>query len=128
MPLHGCTKSRKSSHYKTTGNDHTAASPPRTSTTDLALVSAHRADKRTSGRKRFRLYAVYAWGCPLLMASLALIMDLAPGIDNCSVIKPAFGRYRCLFQSEYTTPHARSLLLQIEVWKACGPMMDTIGM
>ncbi|XP_043216131.1 uncharacterized protein LOC122378743 [Amphibalanus amphitrite] len=58
-----------------------------------------RADKRTSGRKRFRLYAVYAWGCPLLMASLALIMDLAPGIDNCSVIKPAFGRYRCLFQN-----------------------------
>jgi len=58
-----------------------------------------RADKRTSGKKRFKGYGVYAWGCPFLMAMLALIMDLAPGIDNCSVIKPAFGRYRCLFQN-----------------------------
>ncbi|XP_037081588.1 uncharacterized protein LOC119102326 [Pollicipes pollicipes] len=58
-----------------------------------------RANKHISGRKRFRLYALYAWGLPLLMAMLALIMDLAPGIDNCSVIKPAFGRYRCLFQN-----------------------------
>ena len=44
---------------------------------------------------------MYAWGFPLLMASLALIIDLAPGIDNCSVIKPAFGRYRCSFQSKW---------------------------
>ena len=54
------------------------------------------------------------------MASLALIMDLAPGIDNCSVIKPAFGRYRCLFQSELILDQftsAATTNYNINLWK-----------
>jgi len=46
---------------------------------------------------RLRLYQLYAWGGPLLIAGIAAILDNLPGEAYSSLLKPRFGQGRCWF-------------------------------
>uniref|UniRef100_A0A2M4BHU4 Putative g-protein coupled receptor mth-like 1 n=2 Tax=Anopheles marajoara TaxID=58244 RepID=A0A2M4BHU4_9DIPT len=45
---------------------------------------------------RLRIYEVYAWGVPLVIAGVAAILDNLPG-GNDTYLKPRFGEARCWF-------------------------------
>ncbi|KAF4528729.1 hypothetical protein B566_EDAN008995 [Ephemera danica] len=47
-------------------------------------------------RRKLIIYSLYAWGCPLIMLVVSIIMDYAPGIPN-TALKPQFGVQRCWF-------------------------------
>ena len=51
-------------------------------------------------RKKFLLYSVYAWGAPLIMLVVCLLMDLIPDVPG-TFIKPEFGVTKCWFKSKY---------------------------
>ncbi|KAL5291400.1 hypothetical protein ACFFRR_010666 [Megaselia abdita] len=46
---------------------------------------------------RSRLYMVYAWGVPLILTSVALIMDRIPKTEGDNILRPRFGEVRCWF-------------------------------
>ncbi|XP_069703709.1 G-protein coupled receptor Mth2-like [Periplaneta americana] len=50
-------------------------------------------------RKKFLMYSVYAWGSPLIMLIVCLLMDLLPGIPD-TYIKPEFGVKKCWFRTD----------------------------
>ncbi|XP_049803782.1 probable G-protein coupled receptor Mth-like 1 [Schistocerca nitens] len=47
---------------------------------------------------RLRLFRLYAWGGPLLIMSVAAIVDLVPADD--SILRPKFGEKRCWFYGD----------------------------
>lgn len=49
------------------------------------------------GLRRFLLYSLYAWGCPLLLASVAVIVDKNATSDN--IIRPNISKY-CWFNGQ----------------------------
>jgi hypothetical protein len=50
-------------------------------------------------RKKFLLYSVYAWGAPLIMLVVCLLMDLIPDVPG-TFIKPEFGVTKCWFKTD----------------------------
>ncbi|VVC41972.1 Hypothetical protein CINCED_3A004878 [Cinara cedri] len=46
---------------------------------------------------RLRLYQLYAWGVPLVIATLAAVLDRIPPDQYISLIRPKFGEHRCWF-------------------------------
>ncbi|XP_068085479.1 probable G-protein coupled receptor Mth-like 1 isoform X2 [Anabrus simplex] len=46
--------------------------------------------------KKFIIYSLYSWGCPLIMLAVAMVMDLHPDISD-DYIKPKFGDQKCWF-------------------------------
>jgi len=44
--------------------------------------------------RQFIRYSVYAWGSPLIITGVAIILDFVPGIPD-SVIKPKYGQRKC---------------------------------
>jgi hypothetical protein len=46
---------------------------------------------------RLRLYQLYAWGGPLLIAGIAAILDNLPEESSSSLLRPRFGQQRCWF-------------------------------
>ncbi|XP_046681532.1 G-protein coupled receptor Mth2-like [Homalodisca vitripennis] len=46
--------------------------------------------------KKFIMYSLYAWGCPLIILVITLIIELVPSIPD-SFIKPEFGVIKCWF-------------------------------
>jgi G protein-coupled receptor Mth (Methuselah protein) len=50
---------------------------------------------------RLRLYQLYAWGGPLLIAGIAGILDSLPEEIYSSLLRPRFGQQRCWFYGMY---------------------------
>ncbi|XP_053674611.1 G-protein coupled receptor Mth2-like [Anopheles nili] len=50
---------------------------------------------RSSDTKKFLLYSLYAWGCPILLAATAVTADYTDIIPI--YLRPQFGTTRCLF-------------------------------
>jgi G protein-coupled receptor Mth (Methuselah protein) len=51
-------------------------------------------------RFRYRAYSVYAWGGPLLIAGLGVLLDNLPYLEDefaGGLIRPRFGERRCWF-------------------------------
>ncbi|XP_064108444.1 uncharacterized protein LOC135216861 [Macrobrachium nipponense] len=48
-------------------------------------------------RLRFRLYSLYSWGCPFVIAVISVIIDSLP--EDIEVIRPRFGETTCWFDS-----------------------------
>ncbi|XP_066952255.1 probable G-protein coupled receptor Mth-like 1 [Macrobrachium rosenbergii] len=46
-------------------------------------------------RLRFRLYSLYSWGCPFVIAVISVIIDSLP--EDIEVIRPRFGETTCWF-------------------------------
>ncbi|EDS40045.1 conserved hypothetical protein [Culex quinquefasciatus] len=57
--------------------------------------SGNRGAKSTE-RKKFCLYSLYAWGCPVLLAVLAFVMDNTELVPE--YYRPRMGKTRCLLQ------------------------------
>jgi hypothetical protein len=51
-------------------------------------------------RNKFLMYSMYAWGAPLVLLVVSLLMDLHPDI-TIAHIKPEFGVKACWFKSKY---------------------------
>lgn len=49
---------------------------------------------------RLRIYEMYAWGGPLVIAGLAAIMDSLPEGSNPTFLRPRFGQQRCWFYGD----------------------------
>ncbi|KAK7027385.1 hypothetical protein SK128_013599 [Halocaridina rubra] len=52
-------------------------------------------EPREKARLRFRLYSLYSWGCPLVIAIVSVIIESLP--EDIDVIRPGFGESRCWF-------------------------------
>lgn len=52
-------------------------------------------------RIRLRLYEAYAWGVPLLIASIAAILDILPQNPDYDFLRPKFGERMCWFYGKY---------------------------
>lgn len=52
---------------------------------------------------RLRLYQLYAWGVPFVIATLAAVLDRIPPDQYVSLIRPKFGEHRCWFYGKYRT-------------------------
>ncbi|XP_053686623.1 G-protein coupled receptor Mth2-like [Sabethes cyaneus] len=52
----------------------------------------------TNSRKKFALYSLYAWGCPVLIVTLALVMDYTELVP--ANFRPQVGVKRCLLQED----------------------------
>jgi hypothetical protein len=50
---------------------------------------------------RLRLYQLYAWGGPLLIAGIAGVLDSLPKEMYSSLLRPRFGQERCWFFGTY---------------------------
>jgi len=46
------------------------------------------------------MYSIYAWGAPLVMLVVSLLMDLLPDVPS-THIRPEFGVAKCWFRSKY---------------------------
>ncbi|KAK9890250.1 hypothetical protein WA026_010362 [Henosepilachna vigintioctopunctata] len=55
--------------------------------------------EKSQERCRLRLYKLYAWGIPLLIVTIGVILDSLPDPEN-KLIKPRFGENKCWFESE----------------------------
>ncbi|XP_068204273.1 uncharacterized protein [Palaemon carinicauda] len=49
-------------------------------------------------RLRFKLYSLYSWGCPLVIAIVSAIIQSLP--ENIDVIRPNFGVSKCWFDKD----------------------------
>lgn len=65
----------------------------------LSYRSMHPVTERSdSSRHRFIFYSIYAWGCPLVIGSVTLAMEMLPKTKEYShLILPRFGRKNCWF-------------------------------
>lgn len=59
---------------------------------------------------RLRIYQVYAWGVPLIITSVAAILDILPVTPDDGFLRPRFGENNCWFAGRQHCP----LILQ---WK-----------
>jgi len=50
-------------------------------------------------RKKFLIYSIYAWGAPLVMLVVCLLMDLLPDVPS-TYIRPEFGVTKCWFKTD----------------------------
>lgn len=49
---------------------------------------------------RLRIYEVYAWGVPVLITTVAAILDNLPVRPDESFLRPRFGENKCWFYGE----------------------------
>uniref|UniRef100_A0A1B6EGM6 G-protein coupled receptors family 2 profile 2 domain-containing protein n=1 Tax=Clastoptera arizonana TaxID=38151 RepID=A0A1B6EGM6_9HEMI len=52
--------------------------------------------------KKFIIYSIYAWGCPLIIFIITLVMQTVKEIPD-TFIKPEFGLNKCWFSTEKAT-------------------------
>lgn len=50
---------------------------------------------------RLRIYEVYAWGVPLLIAGVAVILDNLPESADDTFLRPRFGEKGCWFYGKF---------------------------
>lgn len=50
---------------------------------------------------RLRIYEVYAWGMPIIITSVAAILDNLPESPNDAFLRPRFGENKCWFYGEF---------------------------
>jgi hypothetical protein len=65
----------------------------------LSFFSDFRPTSLEKGQELFRLrmYEVYAWGCSLVIASVAAILDFLPVTPDDKFLRPNFGKNHCWF-------------------------------
>lgn len=56
---------------------------------------------------RLRIYQVYAWGVPLVIAGVAAILDNLPKTADDTFLRPRFGEKSCWFFGKYTQKRHR---------------------
>lgn len=68
---------------------------------------------------RLRLYQVYAWGLPLIIAGVAAILDNLPASNDSQYLRPRFGVKGCWFYGRhiYTALASQYLLISLIVKK-----------
>nr|XP_045612038.1 uncharacterized protein LOC123766744 isoform X1 [Procambarus clarkii]XP_045612039.1 uncharacterized protein LOC123766744 isoform X1 [Procambarus clarkii] len=49
-------------------------------------------------RLRFKMYSVYAWGCPIVVSLVAFTIQALP--EHIELIRPGFGNKKCWFQND----------------------------
>ncbi|KAL1140237.1 hypothetical protein AAG570_000169 [Ranatra chinensis] len=49
---------------------------------------------------RLRLYEVYAWGGPLVIAGIAALLDNLPQAGDTNLLRPQFGKSSCWFRGD----------------------------
>ncbi|KAK8725056.1 hypothetical protein OTU49_011043 [Cherax quadricarinatus] len=49
-------------------------------------------------RLRFKMYSMYAWGCPIVISLAAIIVQTLP--PNIQVVRPEFGNKKCWFDND----------------------------
>ncbi|CAL4095067.1 unnamed protein product [Meganyctiphanes norvegica] len=54
------------------------------------------AESGDASRRRFRIYSLYAWGCPAIIGMVAIIMNELP--EEYDVLRPGFGEINCWFK------------------------------
>lgn len=50
---------------------------------------------------RLRIYQVYAWGVPLVIAAVAAVLDNLPVAESSAFLRPRFGEKGCWFYGQY---------------------------
>lgn len=50
---------------------------------------------------RLRIYQVYAWGVPLVIAGVAAILDNLPITEDDAFLRPRFGEKSCWFYGKF---------------------------
>ncbi|CAH0554466.1 unnamed protein product [Brassicogethes aeneus] len=53
--------------------------------------------EKSQERLRLRLYQLYAWGLPMIIASTAATLDFVPKSEDSNLIRPNFGETKCWF-------------------------------
>lgn len=56
--------------------------------------------EKSQERCRLRIYEVYAWGSPLLIAGVAAILDSIPERSEYAFLRPQFGTSNCWFHGK----------------------------
>lgn len=74
---------------------------------------------------RLRLYQLYAWGVPLVIATLAAVLDRISPEQYVSLIRPKFGEHRCWFYGKsrlkFYQPNCTKFMgnvIECVVWKS----------
>lgn len=49
---------------------------------------------------RLRIYQAYAWGIPLVIMTIAILLDNLPKSDDEKFLRPRFGQTRCGFDGK----------------------------
>lgn len=49
---------------------------------------------------RLRIYEVYAWGVPILITTIAAVLDNLPESSSETFLRPRFGENKCWFYGE----------------------------
>lgn len=49
-----------------------------------------------NAKRKFALYSLYAWGCPLLIGIIGIVVDSTSSHPN-TVLRPGFGEGSCFF-------------------------------
>ena len=49
---------------------------------------------------RLRIYEVYAWGVPILITTIAAVLDNLPENSSETFLRPRFGENKCWFYGE----------------------------
>lgn len=50
---------------------------------------------------RMRIYNVYAWGMPIIITTVAAILDNLPESPTETFLRPRFGKNKCWFYGEF---------------------------
>lgn len=56
--------------------------------------------EKSQERFRLRLYEIYAWGFPLIIAGIAAILDMTPDDPNSKFLRPKFAKNSCWFHGK----------------------------
>lgn len=50
---------------------------------------------------RLRIYEVYAWGMPIIITTVAAVLDNLPESPTDAFLRPRFGENKCWFYGEF---------------------------
>lgn len=72
----------------------------------LVIFNIYRDFRPTSLEKgqelvRLRIYQVYAWGVPLIICIVGIILDNLPKSPEDTFLRPRFGEKKCWFYGSY---------------------------
>lgn len=65
---------------------------------------------------RLRIYKIYAWGVPLIITSIAAILDNLPKSLHESVLRPRFGEKKCWFAGKCRSINTNFISSSTVVW------------
>jgi hypothetical protein len=66
---------------------------------------------------RLRIYELYAWGMPILITIVGIILDNLPKSPNEKFLRPRFGENKCWFYGESSSRDREKFIFQLKILK-----------